>query len=121
MMTHSRLTCGYEYTSVFDRSQRHRTGEILSLLRAGENVQIDPADDRYGWRRPNTANCDWCGELFGEEKPVPGYGDRPTHRKCSREARRAFRDDSGLMYVYPDETMRETPVIDYPNGQGVFD
>lgn len=78
------------------------------------------APNNAGERSVNEESwCDWCGEAFADgETPVEGYENEPTHRKCQREARRAWRADNANMIEYVRE--RE-PFIDWPNGQGTDD
>lgn len=117
----SRLTCGYEYTRLLEVWE---CGTILAMLRAGENIEIVTADDRYPFWHPDLTRCDWCGEEFGTaELRVEGYtGKLDTHRKCGPTARRAFRLDNGGDSLYDRPTERfEPPEINYPNGQGCFE
>lgn len=91
--------------------------DIFTALKAGLSVEYMPAMYRYPWGHNR---CDWCGEIFaaGDHK-YPGYNDNPTHQKCARAARRAYREDH--RGTYDDEPRWETPVVDYPNGQGTWD
>jgi len=63
--------------------------------------------------------CDWCGDQFADgERQFAGYLDEPTHQRCLREARRAWRDDRYLELGEPLTRERE-PFTDWPNGQGI--
>lgn len=108
----SRLTAGYEYKIIMDASQADL---ILHRLREGETVEVWPSE-RAPWRQ---GLCDWCGKPMAGEKPVLGYQDMPTHPRCQRLARRGFRREQ--REAGEDRCARwEPPVMDYPNGQGVF-
>jgi hypothetical protein len=69
---------------------------------------------------PAPVQCDWCGDPFLPGEPqAKGYDNLPTHRKCLKDALKAWRKDHGIEEV--DSRPERMTFTDWPNGQGTYD